>query len=468
MRKIWLIAFLFNISMFVLAAEESSSSPLPLYLQKNAKVNFSVKTELLRATVHLMHEKVSWGTSFTFSGAANKLTIESGNIVLQGSVSNLNNPSLSSTISPFSMANISSLGIISDFENSDSFSKPLSFYTQYSFTNKNKNRFYISGFFTPFNKNFAISNGFTWNINNVIQTKDKTVVNKTTYNLFLTAGFFSYDELKNDSWFLSQQLYSKGFQPAISLEANMAKEKVKTLFNVNLYFSPFGNALFTFRNENEFKIKNTSLNISEYFNFGSFNNNTKFHTFFSTNGNKLKEEIQIKINLQNESKTKLNNSLKKGITLYSDFDLFNTQHIFKTSLGLSLKNKKVTNSFFSNMNFSYKPDTALCFNDFNIKYGLSFIIKSISISTDMNFTFYPPENLFIKNQSEKNWKNEQSISLGIKNSGQFSASSKISATLFENGYEPEKIKIEYSLGLFYKKKWFTGSISLKDHITCEF
>ena len=82
--------------------------------------------------------------------------------------------------------------------------------------------------------------------------------------------------------------------------------------------------------------------------------------------------------------------------------------------------------------------------------------------------FYPPENLFIKNQSEKNWKNEQSISLGIKNSGQFSASSKISATLFENGYEPEKIKIEYSLGLFYKKKWFTGSISLKDHITCEF
>ena len=33
---------------------------------------------------------------------------------------------------------------------------------------------------------------------------------------------------------------------------------------------------------------------------------------------------------------------------------------------------------------------------------------------------------------------------------------------------PEKIKIEYSLGLFYKKKWFTGSISLKDHITCEF
>ena len=161
MRKIWLIAFLFNISMFVLAAEESSSSPLPLYLQENAKVNFSVKTELLRATVHLMHEKVSWGTSFTFSGAANKLTIESGNIVLQGSVSNLNNPSLSSTISPFSMANISSLGIISDFENSDSFSKPLSFYTQYSFTNKNKNRFYISGFYTPFNKNFAISNGFT-------------------------------------------------------------------------------------------------------------------------------------------------------------------------------------------------------------------------------------------------------------------------------------------------------------------
>ena len=124
-----------------------------------------------------------------------------------------------------------------------------------------------------------------------IVEKDKTVVNKTTYNLFLTAGFFSYDELKNDSWFLSQRLYSKGFQPAISLEANMAKEKVKTLFNVNLYFSPFGNALFTFRNENEFKIKNTSLNISEYFNFGSFNNNTKFHTFFSTNGNKLKEGI---------------------------------------------------------------------------------------------------------------------------------------------------------------------------------
>ena len=132
MRKIWLIAFLFNISMFVLAAEESSSSPLPLYLQKNAKVNFSVKTELLRATVHLMHEKVSWGTSFTFSGAANKLSIESGNIVLQGSVSNLNNPSLSSTISPFSMANISSLGIISDFENSDSFSKPFSLKKQIS------------------------------------------------------------------------------------------------------------------------------------------------------------------------------------------------------------------------------------------------------------------------------------------------------------------------------------------------
>ena len=99
----------------------------------------------------------------------------------------------------------------------------------------------------------------------------------------------------------------------------------------------------------------------------------------------LKEEIQIKINLQNESKTKLNNSLRKGITLYSDFDLFNTQHNFKTSLGLSLKNKKVTNSFFSNMNFSYKPDTALCFNDFNIKYGLSFIIKNISIWSDSGF-----------------------------------------------------------------------------------
>lgn len=467
MKKIWLIAFLFNVS-FVLLAAEDSSSPLPLYLQKNMKANFSVKTDLLHANVHLIHDKVSWGTSLSFAGTKNAVTMKAGNLAFSGSISNLNTPGLSSTVSPFTMAKTSATGISCDFENSESFSKPLSFFLQYSFTNKNKNKLIFNTLYIPENKTLAISNGYSWNINKVIQTRNDTSIDKTNYNLFLTAGLFPYERLESDSWTLSQPFYQNGFQTAFCLEGSIIKDKIKNLFNINLYFTPYGNPLITLRNENTFKINNTILNISEYFNYGIFIETEKHDIPFSTNENDLKECFQIKLNIQNEAKTKNNNSLKKGFTIFGDFDLYNAEHILKTSYGIRQKIKNITNSISSNFTFSCKPDIALYLDDFNIKYGLSFSINRFSLSSNLNFLFYPPENLFYKNNSENIWDSQQSLSFGIKTSGKFYMSSNISATLIEKQWKAEQMKIEYSMGFYFKEKWFTGSLLLKDHITCEF
>lgn len=454
MKKIWLIAFLFLITLSLYGTDFG--------------VGLSIKTNFLQLNIHSNFEKISWGAGLNLAGNQNSLVFKTGNLAFSGGISKLSTPRLSSSISPFTKANTQAYGIKAEFESSSSYSKPDSLFAEYDFTNKNQNQFLINGLYIPENQTMAFSSGYSWNIKKGTQAGNALSLNKTSWNLFLTAGIFPYEALKEDSWFLSQKYYGKGFQKAFSLESSRISQNQKSLVILNFYSTPLAAPVITIRNENVFKINNYTFSISEFLNYGEIEKGCETsQKAFSTSGTTLKEEAQLKLNLQKETRKKDSRTYKKGISLYWDFDLYNIHHDFNTSFGYAVSKKKTSNTVSSNLNFSFEPENGFFLNQFNLKYNLSMSMKSLSLSAGINCLFYPPENLFL-NPSFSKWNSQQSFSLSLRSNGVLSFSTSLSSTLYEKDWIPSKINLEYAFSISYKRQWLSCSIGLKNHITCEF
>ena len=410
----------------------------------------SINNDYFQAVTHFQNKKINYGGALKIKGQKNTFLLKGGNLYFTSSISKLNKGELSSSITPFSSIIPSKNYIEAQFESDESYSKPLGLFSQYSHTNKNNNQFLINALYIPQNNTLAFSTSYDWNKKDVTLKDKKQIINKTKYGIAFTAGLFPYEQLCEDSWFLSQKYYDSGYLAAANASFYINKNAFFSQFMINIYNTPFDLPFFTLRNENFIKFNQCSCSLSQYFNYGLFSSDKKV---FSTSSQTLKECYQIKLNVQNETK-----NVKKGITCFANFDLYNICHTFKTQSGISKKTNFDTIAFSLASDFIFEPQSSFYVKNFDLKFSHNINFSKINISYGILASFLPSKNF-------QTWKNEQKLSLGLKTKGDFSLSSNIDAIFYERGLSFQKTKIEYSVGASYKKKWFSASLSYKDSIT---
>lgn len=444
MNKLWIIAFLFNFGTACLF-------PQNLYncLTETATI------ELPFGQFHLNTKQgqYNWGASLNLSGKYSSLIVKSGNLTFSGSASQLSSPALSAAITPFSKVSAAAEHIQTGYQNSESFSKPVSWFAQYSFTAQNQNRILVNGFFSPEEQKGAISLELLWNQTHKTITGQKEEVRKNTWQFSMTAGLFPFTELTAETWFLPQNYYQSGTEPFICFEQSFSTKDFKTVFVENLYLTRYEKPAFTCSNEILWNCQNWSFSLSEYFNY--------FDQVYSSSQTKLKEVLEIKTNLQHQSKAN-NITQKQGLTIYSQWDLYNTQHSLGGAAGYSISSKHYSGSLSAVLKATLLPVCDLHIQDFNTKLENTFYLNWCTITLNGSFDLIPPANAKSTITSQKQWTSTQTVNAAIKTRGKLSIKGSISGTFTQKDWKPAKNQLEYSAGLSFSQKWITASITYKD------
>ncbi|MCR4743243.1 MAG: hypothetical protein K5866_10300 [Treponema sp.] len=249
-------------------------------------------------------------------------TVKYGNLKASAIVSKLNNPLLSSSISPFASNSCHVSNISASLPTYSSFSNPLSFMLESGF--KNRNKIFDACLF----------NAWMSQEKSLGSVSIKIVPSKKINLEFAGIwGLLPYEEFTGTSWWSEDKIYyHKGNHFCSLMQTSLGFPHFNTLFSFYIYESPFGTYDLIYKSENSIKAKLFT------FNFSALLNQNKF--ILTSSQNKYPALFQLKSGIQNNYKTntKIPLFIKTGVNSYFKQYLNNCEkeNEVKNSAGLQL------------------------------------------------------------------------------------------------------------------------------------
>ena len=280
------------------------------------QVKFSLTPENYNLGISAFSDKIAKSYPFCF---------KFGNLSAGGSLSKMNNPLLSTSTSPFS-SGISSVNCItSSLPGYSSFSNPVSFFCQFSNSNKKSPLFQwkTNCFYSPEEENLAFSLHLS---KNLLQKKLKL-------NGQITSGFFHYEENSLSAWFIDQPYYHQGKHFCSFYQFSADLSKFYSAFSLGIYENPFGRLLTIYRWDNKITTKHFIFTLS-----GLYNPHYKKESFLTSSEKKLENLLQLRGGLQYKflAGRKIPLFIKTGLVTYANFNLQEKQGDLKFGIGSQL------------------------------------------------------------------------------------------------------------------------------------
>ena len=360
MKYIRLIAFLFAFGLFC-------AVPLCLNAQQvegiaSAKIN----VPFVEARASLRDDlKWNYGVSLSTQKLFPRLTfsLKAGNLSAGGSLSKLNSPALSSSISAFGSSSLRTYTLEVTLPQYESFSEVQGYFFEAGFKpDKIIKQITINGFYKDNKKNEE--NSFTASARIKISPAKKTELSFCS-----TAGVYPYKKKNLTSWFTNERFYNQGKHVCFNNQASVSFGGFSSLFILGTYQSPFGDFVNTWRSENLIKLKHFTFSFN-----GFYNPNTEVIT---SSDKKLKPLLQLSGGGQYDfiTETKLPLRITTGINTLIDINLAEKNHTFKSALGIR----------YSAADFSGLVGINISMKLMNNNDGINTDFESGSLETSNNF-----------------------------------------------------------------------------------
>lgn len=392
-KKNYYILFIFFSIHFVQNVDGENlftkASHIDLYADSNKSFSTSVFIPTTQFKISQNEEKINFGLSLTTRKFAKMfpVTIKTGNLSAGGILSNMNNPLLTSSVSPFSDGISTVNGITSSLPSENNFTKPHSSFFEFEYLNKKTNltNSKITLFFSPDEESLVFSNFNELKLfNNTLQIKNSNC-----------AGFFHYDENSSTSWFPDNLYYHQGNHFCSFYQLSVSLFKFNSTFSLGIYETPFGKLSALYKSENKLNIQNCTLNLSAL-----YNPNTKENKIITSSDKAMKDCLQIRTGIQQKYKTGKAAPIfiKTGFQSFFDLRTSELEYPFKLGVGIQISTSLFSLSLTGTINsvIENKNNCKLIYNFQNagiqlksnwyIKNFVPYISISDSINPDSNFT----------------------------------------------------------------------------------
>lgn len=406
MKNIWLIAFLFNCSLFLLSAENVFLDRTKLEFYSNWSKELTLGTKLYLPFTEVRFYEKPKDKSITYSLNLNTssltknfpLTIKAGKLGLSGSYARINSPALSSVISPYFSVSKEASILTVQLPSASNYSKNDSLFLQTEFIKINNviQKLTVNGFLQsePGKEKVLFYGGGSGLI------KIKTG-NTTTLSLSGTIYYSPYASPDFSSWFNENKYYKDGNHLCGVFQTGLSSKHFSSLFSVNLYESPFKEIDSIYRYEQSLKFGKNAFNAAIY-----YNQKDNLLTVNKTTDSSL----QIKTGIKKSFSAMWHKPVffSTGITgFYQDFFLENQQKI-KFSAG-----GKLTTDI-SNLSLTINAEGLFLQNTTYLKFSLSSFSSTLSYSVFLNF-IKPLANVsFVAEPlSSGNWKTSEKLKLSV-------------------------------------------------------
>ena len=401
MKKIWLIAFIFNSLVLAGGKGFCSASEAPSDFTDKLLYGGTLKLPFVKAAYYGKGEKNTFG----LLGSSQNLfrdfciTAQAGKLSLAGGLSKLNTPILSAS-SAFSTAQTAVSGIKISLPGSSSFSKPFSYSLQIDFKGtkvKNSssplvlkkgvvNLVYLQKESSPFsftdNDSAALSSLLTF-----------STAQKASFTVATTLGLFSYDENLSSSWFSKSFLdnyYCEGKHYCQNVTGSVSVNNFSSSLSAAVYQSPFGSYDWSFANENKLSLNNLTL---------SFSQACIPLPVFTSSQKKLNPSYQAKTSVQYNFYSVPDNDDKKSLLLTKVGAGFyvssqENENAYKASAGIKSSYKNFSGSLTGAFTFKQEKEKwtfieKSVFTTGSVQLKAAFSEKKIKSSVSGSFSYTP-------------------------------------------------------------------------------
>jgi hypothetical protein len=216
---------------------------------------------------------------------------------------------------------------------------------------------------------------------------------KVDFSFCTTGGIFDYQKKKSDSWFLTEDFYSMGEHLCFNNQICVNTKAFSSLFIVSTYETPFGDFVNTWRNENVFKFKRVTFNLSGFYNSNDL--------VITSSDKKINPLLQVKAGgkYQFIAETVRPVICASGFNVLANINLSETEHTLKSAFGFKLTGANLTSQLSANINANLKNqvnDIVLDFTGGSVQTTNSFYIKQLKTTASGKVTFTP-------NTKKTNW-----------------------------------------------------------------
>ena len=379
MKYIWLIAFLFTF-LFVGGPAGWGQSISLRSDYDCSKEEFVNSTRLYlpfaEARASIKNDEWNYGLAATSQKSLPlfPITFLTGNLSQGGSISRLNSPALSTSVSAFGGSMVKVSGLQVSMPSAKSFTKPQSYFLQAGIAPKKIIRsFDVSTFYN--------GEGFTYST-----FLKLSPLKKVDFSFCTTGGIFDYQKKKADTWFLTEDFYREGQHLCFNNQIGINTKSFSSLFILSTYESPFGAFVNTWRTENLFKFKRFTFNLNGFYNGNDL--------VITSSDKKISPLLQVKTAFKYQFMGDLGLPLicATGFNLLANINLSDTEHTLKSAFGFKLTGASVTSQLTANINATVKNqenNLLLDFSGASVQTTNSFYIKQLKTTAGGKFTFTP-------------------------------------------------------------------------------
>lgn len=367
------------------------------------------------------------------------LILMAGKLTAGGSLSKMNSPELSQTV--YAGVSPPKINLLkASIASSNVFTKPDALFTRIGYANK-------SGLMRKTDINaFYDGNTITSSLDFEFKLRDlKTQIN-------FTGGLYPYAAKKENSWFYSTPFYHQGNHFAGLGQIELSYKKFDSLFLINLYESPFGKILYTYRTESYFAFRHFAFNFAGFLNLNE--------NLLTSSEKALSPLLQLKGGGQYQFVTGKDSPLfvKTAFSAQADIHLDDNQHSLKTAGSIKITGEKTNISLITKINLGAKDENqnlAVDFTSGNIEATLSRFIYCFKPQVKAKFTFEP-------DSKKEKWILTEKITLSCTwydKSGIINIGSDATASFIQKNGENKE---SYSAGVYVKLKlnWFSLKVDV--------
>ena len=343
--------------------------------------------------------KWNYGVSFSSKKLYPKACIElkTGNLSSSGSLSKLNSPALSSSVSPFLYSSLRTSSFEVSLPQYNSFSNPQSYFVQTVFKpNQVFKQVSLSAFYKDSGKD---SGAFT----SCFEIKFAPW-KKAELSYCITGGLYPYKSKEVTSWFYEEKYYKDGKHLCFNNQFSVVAGNFSSLFIMSCYQSPFGEFENTWRLENLLKLKDFSFSLNTFYNPNNL--------LITSSDKKLKPLLQVSGGGQYKTLagTHIPLSLIAGINTLAELNLSENNHSVKTAAGIRYSSLDFSGSLSTVINLKLTDNQGeinASFTGGSVDFSNSFYINDFTPGISGKFTFTP-------DSKKENWTFTEKIGINFE------------------------------------------------------
>ena len=423
------------------------------YADSDKTFGSRIKTPFIETRFSVREEEdrnfgITFSTRKLFPDLA--LTIKTGNLSAGGSLSRLNNPTLSNGTSPFSSSISEPDFCTASLPGYTSFSKVPSLYFLAELPPLFKKTITteVSCFSTPDSASPVTS----------ILTSAILFKRSLKIRFSSTAGIFPYNDNTSSSWFLNEAYYQQGTHfcaiNEFSIEAGR-KTKLFTGFTAAYYESPFGTLPLNLRLDIKFSSTHMDIYTSGFYNPDD--------GIITSSQKSIPSCLQFKGGFLIKSlmgKASGNSVLvKTGINVFSTIKLMQLEHPLRINAGLQMSSARSSFSLSSSVNFTLTATEKKLtpgktdFTGISLQAKDTWYFKFVDIGAAVSAGYTPQENDTISS------KYKFTLNASSNTPQKISGTASLSLTSNKDFEFQKKVSAALSVRLYYKFVYFTGKLS---------